>query len=93
MMMVPRMTSLQNIDFPKNLKSEFPYRKNNRGRIVEKNSVVSGDFPETINEDILEDDAPVYVRHSRFQEMRDYNEFGPRQKRYRSDEGGRKRRS
>lgn len=54
------------IDFPKNYKAEFPYSNSNRGRTAGKNSVVSGDFPETINEDILEEETQIYVRHSRF---------------------------
>ena len=33
-----------------------------------------------------EEETPIYVRQSRFREMRDYNEFGKEQKRYRSDD-------
>jgi hypothetical protein len=50
-------------------------------------------FPETINEDMKEEETPVYVRHSRFREMRDYNEFGKEQKRYRSDDRGKRKKN
>jgi hypothetical protein len=40
-----------------------------------------------------EEETPVYVRHSRFREMRDYNEFGKEQKRYRSDDRGKRRKN
>ena len=54
----------------------------------------SGDgfFPETINEDLVEEDTPLYVRHSRFSEMRDHNEFGREHKRTRSEDRGRQKR-
>lgn len=77
------------------MECEFPFRdqpkRNQRGK---QYSIFSGDFanlPETINEDIKEDEPCIKVRHSRFKEMRDYNEFGPDQKRYRSDERGKRR--
>lgn len=48
--------------------------------------------PETIEEDRKEEDLqPRYVRRSRFPEMRDHNEFGKRGKRFRSEEGLKKR--
>jgi hypothetical protein len=56
---------------------------------ADKNSVFSGNFkglPETINEDIKEHETPLYERQSRFQEMRDHNEFGHGPKRYKSDD-------
>jgi hypothetical protein len=52
-----------------------------------------GNFPETINEDMKEEETPVYVRQSRFKEMRDYNEFGKDQKRYHSDERGKRKKN
>ena len=53
----------------------------------------SGDnnLPETINEDIDEEQTPKYIRQSRFNEVRDYNEFGKDQKRYRSDDRGKRK--
>jgi hypothetical protein len=53
-------------------------------------------LPETINEDTKEEEVPplYQVRHSRFREMRDYNEFDGRdQKRYRSDERGKRKKN
>ena len=40
-----------------------------------------------------EEETPLYVRHSRFREMRDYNEFGKEQKRYRSDDRGKRKKN
>jgi hypothetical protein len=73
------------MDFKKIYESEFLNRESRKrwGR----DSIFSGDnLPETINEDIQEEETPAYVRHSRFTEMRDYNEFGKEQKRCRSDD-------
>jgi hypothetical protein len=63
---------------------------------TDKNSVFSGNFkglPETINEDIKEYETPLYERQSRFYEMRDNNEFGHGNKRYKSDDRGKRRRA
>lgn len=78
-MRAPRLSPLNtNIDFRKNLECEFPGAKVSKAKKWGRDSIFSGDgcFPETINEDMLEHEAPVYVRRSRFSEMRDYNEFG-----------------
>ena len=40
-----------------------------------------------------EEETPVYIRQSRFKEMRDYNEFGKDQKRYRSDDRGKRKKN
>ena len=42
---------------------------------------------QTIEEGKDEDEEPRYVRKSRFSEMRDYNEFNHGGKRYKSEEG------
>lgn len=66
-----------NIDFRK-IETEFPGKSVSKAKRWGRDSIFSGDgnLPETINEDLTEEEAPVYVRHSRFKEMRDYNEFG-----------------
>lgn len=68
------------------------------GKVGEKSSVLSGknfrELPETINEEVLEQETPLFVRQSRFQERRDYNEFGSSgHKRYKSDDRGKRRRT
>jgi hypothetical protein len=92
-----------NIDFRKHIDTEFPFRDNRKPghkSTVSKNkwgkdSIFSGDgnLPETINEDIKEEETPKYVRQSRFNEVRDYNEFGKDQKRYRSDDRGKRKKN
>jgi len=81
----PRLSPLLHttIDFRKNIDAEFPFIDNRPGHKSTKKrwgrgSIFSGDgnLPETINEDIKEEETPKYVRQSRFLEVRDYNEFG-----------------
>lgn len=89
----PRLSPLTNIDFSNNLKADIPFPGNRRG-FKDKNSVISGDmrdWPEPINEELKEEEDAQYVRKSRFMEMRDRNEFGHGQKRYKSDDRGKKR--
>jgi len=96
----PRLSPMNlNIDFGN---SEFSFKNSHRPskRGFAKGSGRHGSdrgdlgfFPETINEDMKEEETPVYVRHSRFREMRDYNEFGKEQKRYRSDDRGKRKKN
>ena len=66
--------------------SEFPFSKRPTKQFKYDQSNIT--FPEVIEEDKAEADfQPKYERKNRFSEIVDYNEFGQKGKRYRSEEG------
>jgi hypothetical protein len=90
----PRLSPLHKFDpmlleGHKKVNSEYPFKHQ---RKPSKNKAINNGVPETIEEDKKEEDSqPKYVRRSRFPEMRDHNEFGKREKRFKSEEGQKKR--
>jgi len=79
------------MDSKSKVNSDYPFKTLSQGKKNVK-ALQNQGVPETIEEDKKEEDLqPKYVRRSRFPEMRDHNEFGKRGKRFRSEEGQKKR--
>jgi hypothetical protein len=92
----PRLSPLHKfetmmMDSKSKVNSDYPFKTLSQGKKNVK-ALQNQGVPETIEEDKKEEDLqPKYVRRSRFPEMRDHNEFGKRGKRFRSEEGQKKR--